>query len=184
MASLKDFVNASPDANDFRVPELPDLAALVKSNGFNNGLQRFNELMREWRTNLERSILERLKIVSTPALAATPATATLLTARITAQNAAAIASMPPAILGLAAHIAATKAHGTASSIVGQSDEQSLDRKTIGLTDPRQAKFTQITTQNTIAFGSTVTIGAGENMVMTGPLNVLGTFTVLGYFLVL
>jgi hypothetical protein len=125
-----------------------------------------------------------LKVISTPAVAATPATATLLTARITAQNAAAIAGMPPAIPGLAAHIAATKAHGTGSSIVGQSDEQSLERKTIGFTDPRAAKFTQIAQSNTIASGMAITIGANENMVMTGPLNVLGTFTVLGYFLVL
>lgn len=178
MASLEDFVNASPDANDFRVPELPDVAELVKSNGFNGGLQRFNELLREWRTNLERAIIERLKAltvttVATPTATVTPSVAPNLQPQVSNLSA-----------GLSEHIADTSAHGTDSNVVGVIDEQVLEKKTIGMSSPRAAKFTQITTQNTIAAGKTVTINAGENMVVGGPLTVNGVLVINGYLRVI
>jgi len=109
---------------------------------------------------------------------ATTSTGTSASADITATNTA------DSVAGeLAAHIAATVVHGTASNVVGQTDEQTLERKTIGQAQPRNGRFRGLVSANIIAAGEAVTVPTDCNMLIAGPLSVTGSFTCHGYFTV-
>lgn len=95
-------------------------------------------------------------------------------------------SIPLAALSalLASHIAATSAHGTASPIVGETDVQSLENKSVGLANPGYGRFTSLMSKNTIPSGITVSIPADYNSVIAGPFTILGDLFVDGTLAVL
>lgn len=119
----------------------------------------------------------------TAQLTAATAAITALTARVVALESAAAPSASPAITGLtsslAAHIAAHAAHGTLSDIVGKTDVQAVESKTIGLVAPGQGRFLSVINASSIPFGKTVVIQAGCNMVVGGTYAVAGTLVVEG-----
>lgn len=80
---------------------------------------------------------------------------------------------------LYAHIASTVVHGTVSDVVGESDTQDLDNKTIGFTSPGYGRFTHCLQSNRIAFTETLDVPSNYNMVNAGTYIIDGTLTVSG-----
>lgn len=80
---------------------------------------------------------------------------------------------------LSAHINSTTAHGTTSRIVGEMDEQPLERKTIGLIEPRYGRFSHLIGGSDIHFTESVVIPFGYYMVVGGPMTVNGSLHVEG-----
>jgi hypothetical protein len=78
-----------------------------------------------------------------------------------------------------AHIASDVAHGTTSAIVGESDAQPLDNKTIGGVAPGAGFFSSLMNQQTIPAGQTVTVQSGYSMVIAQPVSIGGTLNVSG-----
>lgn len=106
-------------------------------------------------------------LASTPTVAATPTV-----------------DLSPLESELAAHIAATTAHGTGSPIVGENDEQPLDRTTIGLINPRQARFKTMSMSRIITASDDVTIPFGFCCIVGGDLEVSGDLAVEGDLVVI
>lgn len=61
-------------AENIKVPEVPSLQELVKSNGLVPGMKLFDEEMSRWGKDLERSINERFAAQPAATPAATAAT--------------------------------------------------------------------------------------------------------------
>ena len=80
---------------------------------------------------------------------------------------------------LYAHIAATVVHGTTSNVVGESDVQSLDNKTIGFTNPGYGRFTHVIQSNEIPVADTLYVPFFHNMVNAGTYSIAGTLIVDG-----
>lgn len=80
---------------------------------------------------------------------------------------------------LYAHIASTIVHGTISDVVGESDTQDLDNKTIGFSNPGYGRFTHVLQSNVIQFGDTLYVPLQHNMVNAGNYSIAGTLTVDG-----
>lgn len=84
---------------------------------------------------------------------------------------------------LASHIAATSAHGVSGLVVGTSDEQTLERKTIGQTNPRNGRFRAVVQKSRVSAGEEVVIGVGDQMLVSGPFTIAGRLAVIGRLVV-
>lgn len=80
---------------------------------------------------------------------------------------------------LAAHIADKSTHGVVGDIVGTTDAQPLDAKTIGLLSPGHARFRSCVVSNVIYGGEIVTVPADYNWVVAGAFTVVGTLIIDG-----
>lgn len=113
-------------------------------------------------------------------IAALQAQVTALAAQVAALSpggdAADIAAVSAA---LAAHIASTTTHGTISRIVGQSDAQPLDNKTIGQTGPNYGRFAPPVGLSSILPTQVITVGPQDFMVVAGTFSVAGTIKIEG-----
>lgn len=98
--------------------------------------------------------------------------------------AAQVATLIAQAVTFTAHIAAHAAHGTLSPIVGESDVQPLDSKTIGANQPGYGAFTALMCSQDIPAGSLVQVGFQQSMVVAGPLTVEGTLVVTGRLVVI
>jgi hypothetical protein len=78
-----------------------------------------------------------------------------------------------------AHISSKVVHGTTSNVVGLSDAQFLDNKTIGKTGPGYGRFTHVIQSNVIPLGDDLVVPVSHNMVNAGVYSVYGTLTVAG-----
>ena len=78
-----------------------------------------------------------------------------------------------------AHIIAKIVHGTVSNVVGLSDVQFLDNKTIGKSGPGYGRFTHTLQSNLIPLGDALYIPANYNMVNAGVYNIVGSLSVDG-----
>lgn len=85
---------------------------------------------------------------------------------------------------LAAHIAANVTHQTSTPIVGESDPQALERKTVGFVSAGYGRFWPSVGVQNIANGTTVTINGGEAITIAGPFDVYGQLNIDGTLLVL
>lgn len=56
---LNAFVGQSPSTNTVKLPELPNIHALVTEHGFTTGLLKYDEQMREHSQKVEQIINER-----------------------------------------------------------------------------------------------------------------------------
>ena len=102
---------------------------------------------------------------------------------LAAQVQAISAQLAALLANFAQHIAAITAHGVTGVIVGTTDAQSLDNKTIGFTAPGYGRFTTVMGCNTIPLGANITIPAGYYMVVGGSLTIDGTLTIEGVLVV-
>lgn len=84
---------------------------------------------------------------------------------------------------LANHIAAAITHKTLSAIVGVSDQQALNKKTIGNVSPGPGRFQPLIVVASIPSTQSVTINAGESMVIAGEFSVSGSLIIDGSFAV-
>lgn len=184
---IDDFISR-PQFSDFRVPEMPSLSEFVRKHGLMVGVQQFGEALRKWRTDLERVLIERLKaferaVVQQEATDSPDTTPVMQSdfSGVEAQVTQLVAQVNQALADLQAHIAATVVHGTASNVVGETDEQALEAKTIGQASPRLATFTHALQRNSVPASEMFVIPAGHNMVVAGTFDVYGTMSVDGYF---
>lgn len=83
-----------------------------------------------------------------------------------------------------AHIQAKAAHGTTGDIVGTTDTQTLERKTIGQTFPGYGRFAPTVGYRKIDHGRSVTIGPDDFMIVAGSFVVDGTLVVEGTLIAL
>lgn len=180
MATLQDFV-VSPALNDFKVPELPNLQELTKARGYQAGLTEFGLLLRQWKVDFERVLVDRLRLMSLPEPDSTEEVAAVSEASASLAEIAALTSqVQQAVNGLASHIAATAAHGTTSAVTGIADEQALERKAIGLNYPRHLRVLGFSSTNLIQASESYTVNTGDNWVVAGPFTVTGLLTVNGH----
>jgi len=188
MANIRDFV-VPRGGEDVRVPELPSFSEFIGQRGLMEGMRGLDARLKEWRQILERQLRERIAALS----AAEQTVQATVNQIVQTQAASQAVSVTPAQLAalentlsdlqslLTAHIAATAAHGTASAIVGVSDEQALNAKIIGQTAPRVGIFSHVMTSNSVNAGENLVIDGGRNMIVAGPFTVNGTMMVNGYF---
>lgn len=80
---------------------------------------------------------------------------------------------------LAAHEADTTTHGTTGNIVGDTDEQALSSKVIGLNEPRYGRFSILMSGGVINFGEDFTVPLGYTMLVGDSLTVNGMLTING-----
>lgn len=166
---LKDFASRQP-ARDIRVPELPDFGRIFKDHGPMNGAVRMTEEMTRWKQDLERQLRQSL-----PEQAAATVTATAPTTEVLTDTSVADA--------LAAHIAATAVHGATGAVVGTTNEQSLEKKIIGLNEPRYGRFSPLIQRNSILTGQTVVVPQGFSMIIPEEFIINGDLTVNGILMV-
>lgn len=187
---LDKYVKGRQTLADIRLNEIPKLAGLVSQYGFKQGMDVYDQRMEGWRQATERLLKQLEGVIAEverleDAEAETPTTPT--TPSAPAAPAVDISGITAAIAALtdelAAHIAATIVHGTSSPVVGVTDEQALERKTIGMSEPRDARFRHMLQVNEIEVGESFDVPAGFNMVVAGPFAVNGTLTVFGNFAV-
>lgn len=171
MANPLDSFRKFGRSNDFRVPEMPNVFETVQSHGLMRGLQILVEQQAQWKLDLERAVKEQLDAVTDNTSDVTTPEPTPAQTVTVIQQAAAPASESDA--ELQAHIVATQAHGAIGQVVGTNNEQTLERKTIGKSNPRPGKFTSVIQSNEISSGELVIIPAGYNMVVGGTLTVNG-----------
>lgn len=106
--------------------------------------------------------------------------AALNTPSLSPQVASLTAQVAAIVAQLAMHILATVAHGTTGNIVGTSDRQNLDSKTIGSTVPGYGRFVAgAIGYNQISASVTVTVTVNDFLIMAGPVNVFGSLVVDG-----
>lgn len=168
MGKLDSFVSRQP-SRDIRVPDLPDLGRLIKEHGLVRGAQLFGEQALRWKQELEQQLRQLAPEEPTPA--STPATTTTSTPTSTADTAARAS--------IADHIAQTSVHGAVGNVVGENNEQALEKKTIGATDPRTGKFTAMFGRLTVPVGETVTVPGGYFMIVPSGFYIDGTLVVEG-----
>lgn len=77
------------------------------------------------------------------------------------------------------HIASSVAHGVASDIVGETDTQSLDGKTIGADQPGYARLNPAVLLNGIPAGTFIEIGPADVLLAPSPFVISGTLKVAG-----
>lgn len=180
---LASFVAQGVGGGNLRLEKLPSLSQLMATHGLKEGARRFDEEYERWRQNVERQLRELfakataseptdLEDVSTPATetATTPSSTDALSAAISTVQAS-----------LNSHIGQTAAHGTASDVVGETDDQPLDGKQMGQNDPGPGRFTDLMWSNIIEAGESVTLPADCTMLAAGSFTVNGTFTINGEF---
>lgn len=114
---------------------------------------------------------------------------TALTAQVTALEVAPVVetetvNLTPVTDALEAHISATSAHGTSGVVVGDTDEQALERKSIGMTDARHGRFMSAINRSEVGPGETWVIPAGFAHVVAGPFVVSGYLRIEGTLLVM
>lgn len=80
---------------------------------------------------------------------------------------------------LAEHIKARAAHGTQSQVVGESDQEDLNQKRIGLNAPGYGRFAPSIGYNRIFAGQTVNIGVNDFMIVAGTFTVDGILNIAG-----
>lgn len=176
---LDAFVNrTSIDANDVRLAKFPKLQALVKQHGLVAGLAQFDEEVVRLRQNDERVINERIAAIKTQQTATADNGSSAVTVVVNNVPQGPVATPTD---DLAFHIAQNIVHGTTSPVVGETDEQALEKKTIGLSFPRDGRFAGLMSTNLITSSQTITIKANTNWVTTGPITISGTLVVEGYF---
>jgi hypothetical protein len=170
MANPLDAFKSTPATNDVRIPEVPDTRELVKTHGLMAGLQKFSEEFARWRLEFERILNERL---SSPATAEVSDSSTTTE---TATTETVVESYNDS--AIQAHMSATAAHGV-SVVAGTSEEQSLEKKTIGVSYPRYGKFKMAVVFNVISDGDTFTIPTGCSSVVASSLEINGTLQIDG-----
>lgn len=151
------------------VPDIPSLHDKIKDVGLLPGLKRIDEENRKFRQDLEQRLQQAFE-AATPAATVT-ATATPATTNDGTADA------------LAKHIAATQVHGTVGNVVGERNEQTIDKKALGTNDPRAARVTTLVSRNSLKAGEVLRIAPDESMIVAEEFIVEGDLTIDGILLV-
>lgn len=166
---------------DFRVNAFPKLAQFVNSFGLKAGVQKFDEAMEAWRKDHERNFpipqitKETVEEIVTAAAVGQGSSSTPTVRGPTEADFEAL------LADFSAHILADVVHRKDTPVLGESDEQIVEKKTIGQTDPRYGRFTHVIQNNFIRVGESLTIPVSENMIVAGPFEIAGELIVDGYF---
>lgn len=80
---------------------------------------------------------------------------------------------------LAAHIADKSTHGVSGDVVGTTDPQSLESKSIGFTSPGYGRFKTCISSNIIYISESVVVPVDYNWVVAGLFTVYGSLTIEG-----
>lgn len=167
--------------SDFRVNVFPKLSHFVNTFGVKTGVIKFDEAMEDWRKDHERnfpipkvtpSTVQEIVTTVVQASQGSP------TVTVTGPSQAEVDQIAD---DLAAHIAADVVHRKDTPVVGESDEQILESKTIGALNPRYGRFTHVIQTNFVRSGESLTIPVNENIIVAGPFEVAGELIVDGYF---
>ena len=173
-----------PATSDLRIPPLPKLDDLTRRMGFKEGTKEYDKAMEEWRQGVERLIRRLQGLIQAEAVPApapdVPTPTPPVVPPVTPPNNGAIQAVLDQLL---AHIAATIVHGTESDVSGVTDEETLERKTIGVNFPRDGYFRHMLQANEVSVGEDFTVPTDKNMLVAGPFSIFGTLTVEGNFAV-
>lgn len=85
---------------------------------------------------------------------------------------------------LNSHMQSKTVHGISGEVVGTTDEQELDSKTIGLNEPSYGRFRALIGASAISATEKITIPTGYHMVVPGDYMIEGEMTIEGTLLVL
>jgi len=185
MANPLDSFSGKRGSVDVKIRTMPRLSDYFQRYGSTDWTHRFDAAMENWRQDLQRifpsdetitnTITTIIQTVNTATggsggSSATPVVPAFDPTALIAQ----IAALSDA---LADHIAQVIVHGTSSPVVGETDEQSLERKTIGESFPRNARFKHALQVNEIESGEVFTVPAGFNLTVTGPFTITGTLII-------
>lgn len=183
-----------------RLPEFPD-DVKQRFPSMSAVQEQFSQWYFQLRSVLERMQAELQDLIDEAKSAGTSATTdvTALTNQLTALQAsltglqnqmtalaatlngltdssAAIAAVNAA---LAAHEADTSTHGIASTIVGETEEQPLSSKVLGLTEPRYGRFSLLMSGGVINPGEAFVVPVDYTMLIGDSLTVNGMLTING-----
>lgn len=175
MANPLDNFSSKRGSVDVKIRAIPKLNDFFSQFGFKDAIARFDQAMEIWRQDLQRIFPSDETITNTVTTiiqtvnsstgggggSSTPAF----------DPSALIAQINALTASLAAHIAQNIVHGTSSPVVGETDEQVLERKTIGEASPRNARFIHALQRSEILAGEVFTVPTGFNMVVAGPFTV-------------
>lgn len=171
-----------PRTDSIRIDRLPKLADLLKDSGkLSTTLAQWDNLMEAWRARLERQLQQPQQPTATVAAPTTTTTTATLSDSDKALLNGTKSDVDALQKALNDHIASKIVHGTVSNVVGVSDEQALNAKTIGEIADRNARFNHMLQRNSIPLGEDYTIPENFNMVVAGPFTVEGTLTIEGQF---
>lgn len=166
----------------FRIPTMPKLANFIKSFGLKEGVVKYDESVEAWRKDLERMFpiqdLQNIQSVITEKVTQVVSQVTTPTSPPVTGGGEELEDLRNAF---EEHIAADVVHRKDTPVVGESDEQILESKTIGMERPRNARFLHHTQVNKIRQTEVFVILAEENMIIAGPMAIGGELTVYGYF---
>jgi hypothetical protein len=164
----------------FRVNEFPSLAKFVNTWGLKAGVVKFDIALEEWRRDFERNMprpsVTETTTVQEAVVAAAPVSGGVAVATPSNQE-----QLDQLSDDFQEHIAADVVHRKDTPVVGESDEQILEAKTIGQLSPRYGRFTHSLQRNTVLIDEILTIPADYNIVVAGPFTVGGELVVDGYF---
>ncbi|HEU4343695.1 MAG TPA: hypothetical protein VFU31_19265 [Candidatus Binatia bacterium] len=185
MANPLDRFSGKRGSVDVKIRPMPKVADFYRRGGSPDWASQFDAAMETWRQDLQRifpsdqsitesvtNIIQTVVQASSGGVSEVPTEPAVDISALTAQVNA-IAS------DLAAHIAANIVHGTMSPVVGEDDEQSLTRKTIGESQHRNGKFKHSIQQSEVDSTDSYTIPTGFNMVVAGPFDIDGELIVDG-----
>lgn len=174
------------------LPEIPEktLNRFEELEGYEAAMQRwwsrFGELNQRDREQIMAQILADRE-ADAAAIAAANARITALSELVTALQAqveALIAEdLEDAITALqdafVQHVGANVAHGTTSPIVGTTDNQQLENKTLGLANPKYGRFAPPMGYGNVPHGTTVTVNSGDFLIVAGTFEIIGQLQVDG-----
>ena len=178
MANPLDSFSGKRGSLDVKIRTMPKLSEYFQRYGPTDWVIKFDSAMELWRQDLQRifptdeTINNSIAtIVQTVIQAGTPSVSEPSATPPAFDPAPLIAQIDALSDALAAHIAQTIVHGTNSDVVGETDEQVLEKKTIGESAWRNARFLHAIQVNQIENGETYTIPSGFNMVIAGAFSV-------------
>jgi len=152
---------------------------------------KFSDLLQRDRSSIQSQFLvdEAAAKSSITSIQSSLATITSQLAAITpgsglaSQVAALVAQLTAVVAGLASHIASTQTHGTISDVVGETDVQNLDNKTIGSAFPGYGRFVLGALGfNQLGPGETLNVTENDFLITAGPVDISGSLIVDGVLL--
>ena len=181
MANPLDAFVAQKKPVNLRLPDMPRYAAMAeRGTGLATILGKIDQANAEWKQQVERQ-LASLGSTSQTTTVTTVATAPAVPGASTGSTSGLQADLSALADKLNKHIASHIVHGTTSEVVGESDEQPLDSKTIGFNAERNAKFRHVLSYSRIDLGEEFVIPVNFNMIVAGEFIVDGLLTIEGAF---
>ena len=181
MANPLDRYSGKRGSMDVKIRPMPKLSDFFAKFGLKDGIAKFDAAMEDWRQELQRifpndetlsnAVTTIINNITQVAGSGSGSGSGSVTPPEPFDPTALIAQINALADALADHIGRVIVHGTDSPVVGETDEQALERKTIGFTHPRNAKFQHVIQVNEIVAGEVFTVPDNYNMIVAGPFSV-------------